>query len=85
MEDWAIWLRWEEAFHLGQTSQESTPALPEDRSRHEVLVERLTRELVSDPTSATHAHGEFRVRPESSKQFGMRELEVRWQVVEDGG
>ncbi len=32
LESWAIWLRWEEAFHDGQTNLHTHPALPEDRA-----------------------------------------------------
>ena len=30
LEDWAIWRRWETAFHEGKTPHETHPALPED-------------------------------------------------------
>jgi len=85
LEDWAIWLRWEEAFHRGQATQETHPALPADRARHEVLRERLTRDLITDPATAVTARAAFRTRAESAKQFGWRELEVRWRVVGTGG
>ncbi len=37
LESWAIWLRWEEAFHDGQTNLHTHPALPEDRARRDEL------------------------------------------------
>ena len=37
MQDWAIWCRWERAFHSGHTTQVTHPALPEDRARHQEL------------------------------------------------
>jgi hypothetical protein len=83
LEDWAIWLRWEEAFHQGRTGQETHPALPEDRIRHEALAETLRAALATRPGSAVRARAEFRNRPDSTKQFGWRELEVRWTVLED--
>jgi hypothetical protein len=37
LEDWAIWERWERAFHAGETNRDTHPALPEDRDRHLVI------------------------------------------------
>lgn len=85
VEDWAIWLRWQEAFHRGHGQQDTHPALPVDRARHEELAARLARKLKGDPASGIRAHGEFRVREDSSKQFGWRELEVRWTPCASGG
>ena len=84
LEDWAIWLRWEEAFHRGEAPQESHPALPADRLRHEELEKQLAGQLVTNPASAIEAHGEFRPAVESTKQFGWRELEVRWRISHNG-
>ena len=33
LESWAIWRRWETAFHEGRATQASHPALPEDAAR----------------------------------------------------
>src|SRR5262245_11670603 len=41
MEDWEIWRRWETAFHAGQTTKETHPALPEDRARHVDLLREI--------------------------------------------
>ena len=84
-EDWAIWLRWEEAFHRGAATQESHPALPADRARHEELKKNLEGRLVTDPAGAITATGEFRAVVESMKNFGWRELEVRWTPRRNGG
>ncbi len=80
LEDWAIWLRREEAFHRGEAPHESHPALPDDRLRHEELKEQLAGQLVTNPTSAIEAHGEFQPVAGSTKQFGFRELKVRWRI-----
>ena len=58
LEDWQIWLRWERAHHLGETNQDTHPALPEDRPRHEELASELTRHLVTNPTCAVAVNGE---------------------------
>jgi|SRR5438067_10799486 hypothetical protein len=34
LEDWDIWMRWEDAFYAGQTTIDTHPALPPDRERH---------------------------------------------------
>jgi hypothetical protein len=62
MEDWAIWRRWETAFHQGRVTQDSHPALPEERSRHEELKCMLERKLKIDPARAFRKAAEFRAR-----------------------
>lgn len=37
LEAWAVWRRWEAAFHAGTTTEDSHPALPEDKQRSEEL------------------------------------------------
>lgn len=44
-EDWAIWLRWEQALKRGETTAATHPALPEDRARHDELVAALDARL----------------------------------------
>jgi len=79
LEDWAIWRRWETACHQGETTQQTHPALPEERSRHEELERLLDGRLSVDPARAVRASAEFRARhdPEWSG-YGWRPLEVRW-------
>jgi len=62
MEDWAIWCRWERAFHSGQTTQDTHPALPEDRARHQQIEELLSEKLRIDPNRALRMRGRFEVR-----------------------
>ncbi len=79
LEDWAIWRRWETAFYQGVATQETHPALPEDRPRHEELVRRLDGRLVIDPAGAIRKSAEFRAREHPNwSGLGMRPLEVRW-------
>ena len=81
LEDWAIWRRWETAFHQGRATQETRPALPEDRKRHDELEHLLEGRLVVDPAQAVRRMAEFQVRndPEWSG-YGWRPLEVRWEA-----
>jgi hypothetical protein len=62
MEDWAIWCPWENAFRRGQAAQESHPALPADRQRHEELVAILRPRLNIDPDRALRVPGHFTVQ-----------------------
>jgi hypothetical protein len=79
LEKWAIWRRWETAFHQDKTTQETHPALPEDRDRHEDLKRLLEGRLTIDPARAVRASAEFRVRKDPDwSGYGWRPLEVQW-------
>ena len=84
LEDWAICRRWERAFHAGLMTQETHPALPEDRPRHEQLSTVLAGRLGIDPDRAVLAKGDFQPRPAAEPQISgiMAELAVRWVVVD---
>src|SRR5262249_25044796 len=43
-----IWLRWKEAHKRGQASDESHPALPEDRERMSELANLISQKLEND-------------------------------------
>ena len=73
LEDWAIWLRWQAANQRGETSNETHPALPIDRPRHDELQPMLDRLLKIDPNDLVNAIAEFRNNDS--------QLEVRWTVV----
>ena len=79
LESWRIWRRWETAFHQGRTTQETHPALPEERSRSNELHEILDRELTIDEQNNVRASGDFKAvdDPEWSG-LGWRPLQVRW-------
>ncbi len=80
LEDWAIWRRWETAFHQGKTSLETHPALPEDRCRHEELGRLLEGRLVLNPAGAVRKWAEFRVRSDPAwSGYGWQPLEVHWK------
>ncbi len=81
VEDWEIWLRWQQqAFHDKQTMQETHPALPQDRSRHNELERELSERLVHDPATSFRASGDFRP---AGDRFPGRALMVRWSPVQD--
>lgn len=79
LEDWAIWLRWESAFHRGETPHDTHPALPIDRDRHTELEHLLSGQLVIDNDSFILAYAEFRVcNVPTHSGLGFRPLEVSW-------
>src|SRR5262249_22272614 len=47
-EDWAIWKKWEAAFHSGEETIESYPALPQDRARHQEIRAILASTLTTN-------------------------------------
>lgn len=79
LEDWDIWRRWETAFLQKRATQETHPALPEDRDRHKELEWLLEGRLAIDPAKAVRKAATFQVRNEPDwNGFGGRPLEVRW-------
>lgn len=69
MEDWAIWRRWERAFHHGETDLQTHPALPADRARHDELAAILKPRLQIDRERAIRVRGRFSIR-ESAESRG---------------
>jgi len=59
IEDWAIWQRWEIAYHAGKTDLNTHPALPHESERHKELEGILETVLVIDPAKAM-THWTFR-------------------------
>jgi hypothetical protein len=83
LEDWAIWLRWERARHDGEATDETHPALPFDRVRHEAIKAVLESRLVTAP-SPIRARGVFRRArhvPWDGKGHSPP-LEVQWSRIE---
>jgi hypothetical protein len=71
LEDWEIWLRWERAFYAGEATQETHPALPPDRARHDEISRLIGDRLAPKPELSQRARAEFRY---PSEQL----LEVCW-------
>ena len=79
LEDWAIWRRWETAFHRGLATRDTHPALPDDRARHDELERLLAGRLRTDPARAVRKAADFRPRNDPAwSGCGWRPLEVRW-------
>lgn len=78
LEDWEIWRRWETAFHDGKASQDTHPALPEDRARHEELERLLGDSLTAVPELSIEARAERRGTFPGDAHGG---VEVRWTPV----
>ena len=74
MEDWQIWILWEQAFKEGKTTQDTHPALPEDRQRHNELEKISTERLVISPETSIRAKAEF--------IYG-QPTKVKWHIIED--
>ena len=84
LEDWQIWPRWETAFHNGHTTQDTHPALPDDRCRNNELDAILKERLLIDDANFFTARGEFRVRDDPDwSGVGFRPLEVKWSPNPD--
>jgi len=59
VEAWAIEARWWTAFYDGRATQETRPALPTDRYRHNELNAILKRRLEIDPRNYIRVRGAF--------------------------
>ena len=82
LEDWAIWLRWETAFHRGEAPRGTHPALPADRARHDELEQLLEGKLEIMDDVCVRATAEFRVREDPTHSgLGFQPLEVAWSPV----
>jgi hypothetical protein len=78
-EDWAIFKRWEAAFHSGKTTVESCPALRQDSPRHEQIRAILDSALKIDAAVCVTRRGSFeRLGSEEFPKGVMRPLQVRW-------
>lgn len=87
LEAWAIWLRWETAFHRGElTPDDAHPALLVDRVRHEELKRLLTGKLAVADDRCVLAHAEFRVRNDPDHSgLGFKPIEVAWTPLSSIG
>jgi hypothetical protein len=80
MEAWGIWQRWEAAFHRGQATRDTHPALPEERSRSDELGQILDRELRTRDHGYVLARGDFKPLDDPAwSGAGWRPLQVRWE------
>ena len=79
MEDWAIWERWELAYHTAKTDLSTHPALPHESERHKELAGTLEKLLVVDAAKAVTRIGYFEATGGEALPKGVvRPLQVKW-------
>jgi hypothetical protein len=79
LEAWAIWQRWEFAYHRGETDISTHPALPHESQRHRELEGVLRNLLVMDSAKAVTRIGHFEaVGGETLPKGILRTLQVKW-------
>lgn len=79
LEDWAIWKRWERAFHAGEVKHDSHPALPAERDRHLYLQSLLDEKLKTDKEQCIIRSGAFaHAGTEGATPGILVELVVKW-------
>jgi hypothetical protein len=76
IEDWEIWQRWSSAFARGETTRETHPSLPEDRSRHEELAQILRDCLIMDESKAVAATAQFLFKGDEPR------MQAEWSIIE---
>jgi hypothetical protein len=82
VESWAIWRRWETAFHEGRATKETHPSLPDDRRRSDELTGILELRLKIDESNQVRATGEFKVLDDPEwNHRGFAPLQVKWTRV----
>lgn len=83
LEEWAIWKRWETAFHSKLTNLAMHPTLPEERERFEEI-QPILRELMSRHRNASStAIGTFKIIDNPSvEESSFTGLQVVWRVIE---
>jgi hypothetical protein len=82
LEDWEIWLRWDDAYKAGIADRDTHPALPSDRARHNEIKPILAARLAALPDPPIRARGIFRPTPGHVNAGRGRWMEVQWKVVE---
>jgi hypothetical protein len=83
LEDWEIWLRWEDAFYACAVDMSTHPALPADRARHDEIDPIIEARLAALSDPPIRARGRFRPAPGHDNAGRGRWLEVAWTVVDD--
>jgi hypothetical protein len=78
LEDWAIWLRWEDAFYAGKTTLATHPALPADRTKHDEIAPILKARMDALPGATVRARGLFRPAEGHTHGGRGRHMEVQW-------
>lgn len=79
LESWAIWLRWDDAFHAGEVTLDTHPALPADRARHDELDPVLEATFAALPRGVVYATASFRPSEGHTDGGRGRHMQVQWQ------
>jgi hypothetical protein len=79
MEQWAIWLEWEAAFHRGEVPQSTHPGLAGTNPRYAELEAGLAARTSGQSTQVKRAHAVFREPCQAN--LSPCELEVEWTKV----
>jgi hypothetical protein len=79
LEDWQVWLRWQDAFHRREVTTETHPALPRDRARHDEIQAVLSERLANLPGPVIRARATFDPTPGPSRTG---ELRVHWMPIQ---
>jgi hypothetical protein len=84
LEQWALWRKWELAFHRGDVPQNSHPGLGGTDARYDELKSIIKDRSAEESPATWRAKGLFRARPSQPETpMGvMRELEVEWTDAE---
>lgn len=81
LEDWEIWLRWDDAHKSGIVNLDTHPALPTDRARHDEIEPVLAARFAALPGPVIRARGNFRPTHGHENAGGGRWMEVQWTVI----
>ncbi len=82
LEDWEIWSRWWYAIKSGTTTQNTHPALPEDRARHDQIKSLLAERLITDNETDIRAYAKFRrISNDGYAGSPSGKFEVIWSVI----
>jgi hypothetical protein len=60
VEAWAIWRKWELAYHSGKVKSESHPALRADTTKYRRISRKLDARLKTDPAKSISRKGNFK-------------------------
>ncbi len=74
-----IWLRWHASFEAGEATEDTHPALAEDRARYEEIAPVVRRSLPVPRRRAIRVRGTFRRAPEGEG------IEVLWERTTTDG
>lgn len=81
MESWAIWKRWDIAFHRGKVDISTHPYLEKDRKRGEHILAILDKRLKIDEANYVELDTEFEVAKNQKGIVGQKQFMVKWKEL----